>query len=238
MSGSALSFSASLSAMSRGFILAALASTRAALLARSPCAASRGGDTSTLAKSSPAGSAPSLCRACRAAMMRACTSAWTFMGDPEALGSKVSCCRAGLTQFRGSVKQRRCSLMAKRSVMPATKSATTVARSVSLPACLGGGAPGARHLAGLRHVAREQVAHDRLGARHDAHDAGVAIDIGEQIGLAALRSRRAAASDAAITGRPASRTPRRLCSPSAARRARDSRTTSSIMVVMMRRLTS
>ena len=41
--------------MSRGFILAALASTSAALQARSPCAASRGGATSTFAKSSPCG---------------------------------------------------------------------------------------------------------------------------------------------------------------------------------------
>ena len=66
---------ASLSAMSRGFILAALASTSAALQARSPCAASRGGATSTLAKSSPGGSAPSACSACSAARMRPCTSA-------------------------------------------------------------------------------------------------------------------------------------------------------------------
>ena len=41
--------------MSRGFAFAALASTSAALEARSPCAASRGGATSTLAKIEPLG---------------------------------------------------------------------------------------------------------------------------------------------------------------------------------------
>ena len=102
------SLAASLSAMSRGFILAAFASTMAALQARSPCAASRGGDTSTLERSSPAGSAPSrlqrLQRFDDAALhqrvhVHTAVPAWAVPA-PRAVGR----C-AGLTQFRGSVKQ-------------------------------------------------------------------------------------------------------------------------------------
>ena len=101
--GIALSFSASCSAMSRGFIFAALASTSAALQARSPCAASRGGATSTLAKSSPPAArrrpaAPAARRGCGRARARRRSSARTCRSEllrraPE------------LTQFRGSVKQ-------------------------------------------------------------------------------------------------------------------------------------
>src|SRR5580704_18962289 len=46
------------SANTIGFCLTAPASTIAALVARSPCAGSRGGSTATRAKSSPAGNAP------------------------------------------------------------------------------------------------------------------------------------------------------------------------------------
>ena len=56
---SARSFSAILSARSRGFALASLASTIAALVAMSPWVASRGGSTTTREKSMPAGHWPS-----------------------------------------------------------------------------------------------------------------------------------------------------------------------------------
>ena len=57
--GSASSFGAISPASARGLVPAALASTIAALVARSPCAASRGGSTATFFRSRSAGNAPS-----------------------------------------------------------------------------------------------------------------------------------------------------------------------------------
>ena len=57
-SGSLPSSAASVSASSRGFTPAGLASTIAALVAKSPWLASRGGSTVTFRRSSPPGSAP------------------------------------------------------------------------------------------------------------------------------------------------------------------------------------
>ena len=53
--------------MSRGFLPAGLASTMAALVAMSPCAASRGGSAVMAEKSSFSGSSPAACMPCRAA---------------------------------------------------------------------------------------------------------------------------------------------------------------------------
>ena len=54
-SSSAASFGAIASASARGLVPARLASTIAALVARSPCAGSRGGSTATAPRSSPGG---------------------------------------------------------------------------------------------------------------------------------------------------------------------------------------
>ena len=66
-SGLALSRGSSASAMSRGFFFAALDSTMAALVAMSPCAASRGGSAVRPEKSSSAGNSPAACMARSAA---------------------------------------------------------------------------------------------------------------------------------------------------------------------------
>jgi hypothetical protein len=66
-SGLAFRRASSGSAMSRGFFFAALASTMAALVAMSPCAASRGGSAVTAEKSSPDGNSPAACMAFSAA---------------------------------------------------------------------------------------------------------------------------------------------------------------------------
>ena len=58
-SGSAFSFGLIASASARGFVPAPLASTIAALVARSPCEGSRGGSTVTRARSMSGGSTPS-----------------------------------------------------------------------------------------------------------------------------------------------------------------------------------
>jgi len=81
---SARSFSAILSARSRGFARASLASTIAALVAMSPCVASRGGSTTTREKSMPSGQLPSVASAAQIACTRARTSA-------------KRCCEAGFS---------------------------------------------------------------------------------------------------------------------------------------------
>jgi hypothetical protein len=60
--GSASSFALISSASARGLVAAGFASTIAALVARSPCAGSRGGSTVTFLRSRSAGSAPSATR--------------------------------------------------------------------------------------------------------------------------------------------------------------------------------
>src|SRR5947209_8350188 len=67
------------SASAIGFCFAAPASTIAALVARSPCAGSRGGSTATRPKSSPAGSTPSAARSSSAARTSRRKSPKTFV---------------------------------------------------------------------------------------------------------------------------------------------------------------
>src|SRR4051812_3589973 len=101
---SARSFSAILSARSRGFVLASLASTMAALVAMSPCVASRGGSTTTREKSMPAGQLPS---AASAAQIR-CTRASTSAKRCDEVGFSAICfgyLGRRLTQIRGRVKK-------------------------------------------------------------------------------------------------------------------------------------
>ena len=131
---------------------------------------------------------------------------------------------AGLTQFRGSVKQapvlgdRRSGRSCRRRSRPPPRRARARPSArrphARAPAC----APGSRH------VAREQVAHDLLGVGHDRHHARVPVDVGEQELLEALRSRRAIAGEKRDDRPAAARTPSRLGSASAASRARVSRT--------------
>jgi hypothetical protein len=83
---SARNFSAILSASSRGFALASLASTIAALVAMSPWLASRGGSTTTREKSMPAGHWPSAANVAQIACTRASTS-------------ENRCCEAGLSDM-------------------------------------------------------------------------------------------------------------------------------------------
>jgi hypothetical protein len=59
IAGSAASFATIASASARGLVAAGLASTIAALVARSPCEGSRGGSTLTWARERRAGNAPS-----------------------------------------------------------------------------------------------------------------------------------------------------------------------------------
>src|SRR5262249_45378108 len=68
------------SAMSRGFLPAALASTMAALVAMSPCAASRGGSAVMAEKSSADGSSPAACMAFSAPSTSPVKGRWGFMG--------------------------------------------------------------------------------------------------------------------------------------------------------------
>src|SRR6266702_2448294 len=97
---SARSLSAIFSARSRGFALASLASTIAALVAMSPWVASRGGSTTTREKSMPAGQLPSVASAAQIACTRASTSANRCGEDDFSamMGRR-------LTQIRGRVKK-------------------------------------------------------------------------------------------------------------------------------------
>ena len=78
--GSPRSAWASVSASARGLDPASLASTNAALVARSPCNGSRGGSITTLAVSSPAGTAPSRPSRSITAPRRRWNSSKMFMG--------------------------------------------------------------------------------------------------------------------------------------------------------------
>src|SRR5215203_5814262 len=78
--GSSRRSAARRSAKARGFIRASLASVSAALVARSPCEASRGGSTTTRPASSPAGILPAASRRSRAAATRRSNRANRFIG--------------------------------------------------------------------------------------------------------------------------------------------------------------
>ena len=80
MRGSVRSSTASASPSAFGFAFASLARTRAALVARSPWAGSRGGSTTTRDMSSPAGRPPERTRFSRASRTRASKMAKMFMG--------------------------------------------------------------------------------------------------------------------------------------------------------------
>ena len=77
--GSVRKAAASASPSAFGLVLASLARTRAALVARSPWLASRGGSTTTRARSRPSGSVPPRTSASTASRTRASNRAKMFM---------------------------------------------------------------------------------------------------------------------------------------------------------------
>ena len=115
MSASLPSSAAIRSASWRGFIFASRASAMAALVARSPWLASRGGSTTTRERSSPVGRWPAAARRSREAAIRAVKRSKIFMccnalaAHPARL-NHVMCRKCGLlrprlSQQRGGVKQ-------------------------------------------------------------------------------------------------------------------------------------
>src|SRR5690606_31875161 len=123
---SSTSLPTSPSASARGFVPAGLASTRAALVARSPCAGSRGGSTLTPARGTPGGRTPSASSAERAASILAAKAAYRVgvpvigravsgFGPPAKLprgviGQLVLGQREADQQFEARARQRRANL--------------------------------------------------------------------------------------------------------------------------------
>src|SRR5689334_21732702 len=168
------SFSAILSASSRGLALASLASTIAALVAMSPWPASRGGSTTTREKSIPAGQPPSAARPAQTAWTRAKTAANRCWAG--ALSADFSAIRRRLTQIRGRVKK---PLMLDQGVAighPGDEIADP-AGALGLGFLGRGIQPFRRKVAGRFSVALEQVDHDLLGLAHHPHHAAVPVHV-------------------------------------------------------------
>ena len=114
-------------------------------------------------------------------------------------------CARGLAQFGFFVKQPRYSPRAKRSVIPARKSATRRARVLSL--ALSGRAPFGRQDGRLGPVAGEQPLDDAFGALHHLHHPPVPIDLAIELrldGAVGGRHRRRESDDRGRRGRIAS----------------------------------
>src|SRR3954467_15246406 len=164
------SFSAIFSASSRGLALASRASTIAALVAMSPCAASRGGSTTTREKSVPAGQSPSLASAAHTACTRANTAA------KRCFGEGLSDMGRRLTQIRGRVKKPLVLDQRKAVGHPRDEianSSGTLGRGLAA----GPFQPFRREIAGRFLVAREQVGDDLPGLPHYPHHPGMAVHV-------------------------------------------------------------
>src|SRR4051812_30467048 len=152
---SARSFSAILSARSRGFAFASLARTIAALVAISPCVASRGGSTTTREKSTPARQLPSVASVAQIACTRARTSAKRCgeVGLSAMMGRR-------LTQIRGRVKKPLMLNQGKAVGHPGNEIADPPGPLLGIRLALGAFDPFGRQIAGRFLVAREQVEQD------------------------------------------------------------------------------
>src|SRR3954471_23014340 len=170
--GSARSLAAIASANSRGLRPASLASTIAALVAMSPCAASRGGSTTTRAWSIPAGSTPSAINASLAARTLSSTTAKMFLGCSVMTTMLLG--KRRLTQFRGRVKKPGVldQGVAVRHAGDEIGDAAHAAAAIMGVDVL---RPFRRQVGRLLHIVAEQIADHVLGLRHDAHDARVPI---------------------------------------------------------------
>src|SRR5262245_30260693 len=162
------------SASARGARPACLASTMAALVARSPCEASLGDPSVMPSVLAPEGTTPSCFNCWTAARTRPWNPAKTSMEAPEDYGAR-------LTQIGGGVKQ--ATVLGKRKAIGhsgdeigdvAGKGAGALRRRSV--------APVGRKGVGRGAVALEQVADHARGVGHDADDALMPIDAGEEKG--------------------------------------------------------
>ena len=172
----------SASASSRGFLPACLASTIAALVARSPCAASRGGSTTTRAGRAPAGMPVGDQRVDggRTRVEHSREDVHDRRREARRMLRVRRKSRARLAQIRCARQtSRACSVSAKRSVMPAMKSATRRARGRCRrrrPAC----APLRRHVAGSAMKRSNRSRTTCSASVMTSHDARMAVHVGQE----------------------------------------------------------
>src|SRR5262245_2734164 len=162
------------SASARGARPACLASTMAALVARSPCAASFGDPSVMPSVLAPGGTTPSCFSCWTAARTRPWNPAKTSMEAPEDYGAR-------LTQIGGGVKQA--------AMLGERKAIGHSGDEIRDVAGIGAGAlrrrsvpPVGRKGLGCSAVALEQVADHARGVGHDADDALMPVDAGEEEG--------------------------------------------------------
>src|SRR5262245_34760444 len=169
--GSEASSGAMRSASARGGRPACLASTMAALEARSPCEATFGDPSVMPSVLAPGGTTPSCFSCWTAARTRPWNPAKTSMEAPEDYGAR-------LTQIGGRVKQA--------TVLGKRKAIGHSGYEIGDVAGIGAGAlrrravtPVGRKGVGRGVVALEQVADHARGVGHDADDALMPVDAGE-----------------------------------------------------------
>src|SRR5262245_52485836 len=172
--GSEASSGAMRSASARGARPACLASTMAALVARSPCEASFGDPSVMPSVLAPGGTTPSCFSCWTAARTRPWNPAKTSMEAPENYGAR-------LTQIGGGVKQ--AAVLGKREAIGHSGDEIGDMAGIGAGALRGRAvAPVGRKGLGRGAVALEQVADDGHGVGHDADDALMPVDAGKEEG--------------------------------------------------------
>src|SRR5215510_12325795 len=172
--GSEASSGAMRSASARGPRPACFASTMAALVARSPCEASFGDPSVMPSMLAPGGTTPSCFNCWTAARTRPWNPAKTSMEAPEDYGAR-------LTQIGRGVKQ--AAMLGKRKAIGHSGDEIGDVAGIGAAALRRRSvAPIGRKGVGRGAVALEQVAYHARGVGHDADDALVPVDAGEEEG--------------------------------------------------------